>query len=247
MECQQQRQQQQQQQQQHQQRKQHRQQRRRRQQQQQQQQQRVISRELAPFVHHYKCSFNFSAVPHIRQHIIDLLSSSIVHKRRHEANESYAVVTLPSVSNCTFTIFHSGFMNVTALRKHSVALETGETLRKALGLTGPAPPCQIDNMTASGQLCIRSNEYLYLDKLCERAKRNSYKASVEFIRFNVEHFPGCQIRTCSWGTINCFSSGKWVGVGVKSFENLANLRHLICHLVNHSDCISDSTSIDRKD
>jgi hypothetical protein len=67
-----------------------------------------------------------------------------------------------------------------------VALETGETLRKALGLTGPAPPCQIDNMTASGQLCIRSDEYLDLDKLRERAKRNSYKASVEFVRFNVE-------------------------------------------------------------
>jgi TATA-box binding protein (TBP) (component of TFIID and TFIIIB) len=241
MECQQQWQQQQQQQQQRQQRQQ------RKQHLQQRRQQRVISRELAPFVHQYKCSFNISAVPDIRQHIMDLLSCSIVHKRRHEANESYAIVTLPSVSNCTFTIFHSGFVNVTALRKHSVALETGETLRKALGLTGPAPPSQIDNMTASGQLCICSNEYLDLDKLCECAKRNSYKAYVEFVRFNVERFPGCQIRTCSWGTINCFSSGKWVGVGVKSFENLANLRHLICHIVNHSGCISDSTFSDRKD
>jgi TATA-box binding protein (TBP) (component of TFIID and TFIIIB) len=211
------------------------------------QQQRVISRERAPLVHHYKCSFDFRSVPDIRQHIIGLLSSSMVHKRRHEANESYAIVTLPSVSNCTFMIFHSGFVNVSALRKHSVALETGETLRKALGLAGPAPPCQIDNMTASGQLCIRSDEYLDLDKLCERAKRNSYEASVEFVRFNVERFPGCQIRTRSWGTINCFSSGKWVGVGVKGFENLAKLRHLIRHIVTHSDCISRSTFGERKD
>jgi TATA-box binding protein (TBP) (component of TFIID and TFIIIB) len=196
---------------------------------------RVIARELAPFVHHFKCSFNFRAVPDIRQHIVRLLSSSIVHKRRHELNETYAVVTLPSVSNCTFTIFHSGFVNVDGVSQYSVARETGETLRKALGLTGPAPPCQIDNMTASGKLCIHSNEYLDLDKLCEHAKRNSYKASVKFARFNVERFPGCQIRTYSWGTILCFSSGKWVGVGVKSFTNLANLRHLIRGLFNRSE------------
>jgi TATA-box binding protein (TBP) (component of TFIID and TFIIIB) len=123
-------------------------------------------------------------------------------------------------------------VNVAGVREYSVALETGEILRKALGLTGPAPPCQIDNMTASGQLCIRSNEYLDLDKLCEHARRKSYKASVEFVRFNVERFPGCQIRTYSWGTILCFSSGKWVGVGVKSVTNLANLRHLIRRQVN---------------
>jgi len=125
------------------------------------------------------------------------------------------------------TVFFSGFVNVTGIRRWGDVEGDVRAVCLYLGLAPRTPPC-VDNITASGDFaCVRSRFQDVVrvgpDALCDEPCLPSYNSRV---------FPALFLRTPR-GTVAAYPSGKCVLVGSRSLAELRGLTALIQSVFQH--------------
>lgn len=181
-----------------------------------------------PRIHNYKASVDFRGDLEIRSKVLHLLQQKCVSKKSTVSrNQTFSVFTF-SQSPCVFTLFHSGYANVTKARNLDILKDAVAWLISELSASRLWPDtesiwekCEIHNVTATAALIVRGANYKCdLTELCKKANTLSH---VKAARFNPERFPGCSIRTKNCGTVLAFGSGRLVFVGAKGVSDLCRL------------------------
>jgi len=125
------------------------------------------------------------------------------------------------------TVFFSGFVNVTGIRRWEDVEGDVRAVCLYLRLAPRTPPC-VDNITASGDFaCVRSHFQHVVqvgpDALCDQPCLPSYNSRI---------FPALFLRTPQ-GTVAAYPSGKCVLVGSRSLAELRGLTILIQSVFRH--------------
>jgi TATA-box binding protein (TBP) (component of TFIID and TFIIIB) len=136
---------------------------------------------------------------------------SYSHKQQVKKYSNYIV--LSKSNNCPFTyiIFPiNGYINVTGLKNYTNIIESVKFICDNFHLSRHhCGNITIDNLTISGFIGfeISLSEIFY--HFCE----------YYYTRYNINIYPGLQIRFPKLGTIIIFSSGKYTIVGAKCLDN----------------------------
>ena len=207
-------------------------------------------------VHNYKVSFKFQSMCAIRQRVERVLESPDIKIKAGIVGQTFKVIQFPHCPY-SFTLFFRGHVNVTGLSRikdiqraytivfsklrsaapcicmytrDAVVFERGEPRENVFGLLptdcdGILSAYTVDNICATADLKVRLN----LKQLCLEAGKSE---DIQYARFNIERFPGCNIRfACGHGSILVFTTGKLVFVGSKSEQDIYRLLKLVLRLL----------------
>lgn len=122
----------------------------------------------------------------------------------------------------TFTIFTSGFVNITGIPQINRIFYAVKALRKLIKIkkqhiqTEP----KIDNTTSSGTF----NQKINLMNLKEKIQQSHKNVK---IKLNPFYFSGATFKFSEYGTIIIFSTGKYIIVGAKCYDHCLFLFNLI--------------------
>jgi len=171
-------------------------------------------------IHNYKISFDLKNEPGIQRKIEALLKSSKLKKKRVRPGQTYAVAQIDTFYPYVYTLFKNGHVNVTKLRCIRDIVYAGEVLEEALRLPKFTCKARVDNICATGKVFMKEEECLDLQQLYDNANaymvENCKSNILKHVRFDVNRFPCCNVKTKSWGSLLIFSSGKVVFVGCKT-------------------------------
>jgi len=195
----------------------------------------------------------------IRQRVEKVLECPKITIRAGIIGQTFKVIQIPHYPYY-FTLFFRGHVNVTGLSEvrdiqrafkiiyaklraaapcvcmytrdaivfdHLSALPREKVFgRLPTDCDGIIPTYTVDNICATADLKLRLN----LKQLCAAASKSE---DIQFARFNIERFPGCNIKSANGrGSLLVFTTGKLVFVGSKSERDIYQLLKLVLRLLH---------------